>query len=315
MTSSLSMNILIFWLLQLLLIPVLSPFVIGMTRKFKALMQNREGASVFQPYRDLWKLFHKDEVVSRDASWIFLVAPYIIFAVMLVVGAGIPLLTTAFPNMFVSDFLLIVYLLALATFFLALAGVDTGAGFGGFGSSREMFVASLTEGGLLLSFLTLALIAGTTNLFGISAHIAALPFAQATPLILAFMSFVICLLAETKRFPFDNPATHLELTMIHEAMILEYSGKRLALIEWAAWSKYLIFIALGANLFFSLGISTSLTLGALIPSFVVFMLKVLVFCFGIATLESTTAKFRIFRLPDLLFTAFIINIIAVALIL
>lgn len=304
----------IFWILQLLLIPVMAPFVIGMTRKFKALFQNREGASIFQPYRDLWKLFHKDEVVSHDASWIFLVAPYIIFAVMIVIGAGIPLVSSAFPNILTSDFLLIIYLLALATFFLALAGIDTGAGFGGFGSSREMMVASLTEGGLILSLLSLALIAGTSNLFGISARIAALPFLHSTPLLLAFMSFIISLLAETKRFPFDNPATHLELTMIHEAMILEYSGKRLALIEWAAWGKYLIFIALGANLFFPMGISASLSLFSVIPALVIFILKVLAFCFGIAFIESTMAKYRIFRLPDLLFTSFIINIIAIALI-
>lgn len=311
MTTSLFLS----WAVQLLLIPVLSPFMIGMTRKFKALMQGREGASIFQPYRDLWKLFHKDEVLSHDASWVFLSAPYIIFAVMIVVGAGIPLVSTAFPNVLTSDFLLIVYLLALATFFLALAGVDTGGGFGGFGSSREMFVASLTEGGLLLSLLALALIAGTTNLFGIAEAIRTLPFSRATPLLLAFMSFVISMLAETKRFPFDNPATHLELTMIHEAMILEYSGPRLALIEWAAWSKYLIFVALGVNLFFPAGIATSVASSTLVPSIVTFMLKVIVFCFGVALLESTTAKFRIFRLPDLLFTSLIINIIAISLIL
>ncbi len=307
-------SLFIFWAVQLLLIPAAAPFMIGMTRKFKALMQGREGASIFQPYRDLYKLFNKDEVVSRDASWVFLVAPYIIFAVMLVVGASIPLISSAFPNMFTSDFLLVVYLLAVATFFLALAGVDTGGGFGGFGSSREMFVASLTEGGLLLSLLALALIARTTNLFGIAAHIQTLPFSHATPLLLTFMSFVISMLAETKRFPFDNPATHLELTMIHEAMILEYSGKRLGLIEWSAWAKYLIFIALGANLFFPAGLSLTLTLGAIIPSLVAFLLKAILFCFAIALLESTTAKFRIFRLPDLLFTSLIINVIAIALI-
>lgn len=310
-----TLTTIIFWILQVLLVPALSPFMIGITRKFKALLQNREGASVFQPYRDLWKLFHKDEVMSHDASWIFLAAPYIIFAATVVIGASIPLISSAFPNNLTSDFLLVVYLLALSTFFLALAGIDTGAGFGGFGSSREMMVASLTEGGLILSLLVLALVAGTSNLFGISAGIASLPFSRATPLVLAFMSFLISLLAETKRFPFDNPSTHLELTMIHEAMILEYSGKRLALIEWAAWGKYLIFIALGANLFFPAGLGASLTLVTIIPALVVLILKSLVFCLFVAILESTMAKFRIFRLPDLLFTSFIINVIAIAFIL
>ena len=178
-----------------------------------------------------------------------------------------------------------------------------------------MMVASLTEGGLVLSLFTLSFIAGTTNLFGIAAnHSISLPLDHATPMLLAFIGFVICLLAETKRFPFDNPATHLELTMIHEAMILEYSGKRLALIEWAAWAKYLIFIALGANLFFPAGLSSSLSLGAIIPALVVFILKTFLFCLGIALIESTTAKLRIFRLPDLLFSSFVINIIAIALV-
>ena len=302
------------WIIQLLFIPVLSPFFIGLTRKIKARMQNRRGASPFQPYFDLWKLFHKDEVISRDASWIFRFAPYLIFSTTIIIGVSIPLISTALPNTYTGDFLVVVYLIALGTFFLALAGIDIGGAFGGFGSSREMMVAALTEGGLLLALLTPALISGTTNLFAISQAIGALGFSAFPPVMMAFTGFFIALLAETCRYPFDNPATHLELTMIHEAMILEYSGKRLALIEWASANKYLIFIALGSNLFFPWGIAGSTDVAEVSLSLALFIGKGLVFCAAIAIIESSMAKFRIFRLPDLLFTSLIISVIAIGLI-
>ena len=303
----------IIWIFQILMIPALSPLGIGVTRKIKARFQNRAGASVFQPYRDLSKLLQKDEVISSDASWLFRVAPYLIFAVTLVISASIPLLTTALPNFLTGDFLVIVYLIALGTFLLALAGMDTGSAFGGFGSSREMMVAALTEGGLVLSLLTLAVISHSTNLTVIAGTISSLSFPSFTPIILAFIAFAIALLAETARYPFDNPATHLELTMIHEAMILEYSGKRLALIEWAAANKYLLFIALGANLFSPWGMAHSLHLGALFIALIIFLFKALLFCVAIAVIESSMAKYRIFRLPDLLFTSFILGAMAVGL--
>jgi len=302
------------WLIQIALIPALSPFFIGVTRKMKAELQNRRGASPFQPYRDLGKLLRKDEVMSRDASWVFRFTPYLLFSLTVLIGCSIPLISTALTNAYTGDFLVVVYLLALGTFFLALAGMDTGGAFGGFGSSREMMVASLTEGGLILSLLTLALVSHTTNLFAISRTVASLSFYDLPPVILAFVGFFIALLAETGRYPFDNPATHLELTMIHEAMILEYSGKRLALIEWAAANKYLIFIALGSNLFFPWGMADTLGPGAVTASLALFIGKCLLFCAAIALIESTIAKFRIFRLPDLLFTSFIISIIAIGLI-
>ncbi len=299
-------------LTQWLLVPLLSPFCIGLTRKVKAKLQNRQGASCFQPYRDLWKLFHKDEIISNDASFIFRFAPIIIFAVTLLVGGSIPLLSlTGLGRM--SDFLVIVYLLALGTFFLALAGMDTGSAFGGFGSSREMFVAALTEGGLIFSLLTLAFIANSTNLFAMANAAGSISPRTVAPLILAFISFTIALLAETSRYPFDNPATHLELTMIHEAMILEYSGKRLAIMEWAAANKYLIFFALGANLFFPWGLAGTKNLAALLVSLIIFIVKISVFCAGVGVLESSMAKLRIFRLPDLLFTSFILGVLAIGL--
>jgi formate hydrogenlyase subunit 4 len=302
------------WLIQLILIPALSPFFIGVTRKMKAELQSRQGASPFQPYRDLAKLFRKDEVISRDASWVFRFAPYAVYSVTVLVGASVPLVSTALANRFTGDFLMVIYLLALGTFILALAGIDTGGAFGGFGSSRETMVAALTEGGLILSLLTLALVSRTTNLFAIAENVASLSFYDLPPVILAFAGFFVAFLAETGRYPFDNPATHLELTMIHEAMILECSGKRLAMIEWAAANKYLIFIALGANLFFPWGLTDSFAPGEIAASLALFIGKGLLFCTAVALIESTIAKFRIFRLPDLLFTSFIISIIAIGLI-
>lgn len=308
------METILIWILQLILIPLLSPFFIGLTRKIKAKLQNRQGASPLQPYRDLWKLLHKDEVISSNASWVFRSAPYIIFATTIIIGVSIPLISTALLNGFTTDFLVIIYLLALGTFFLALAGMDTGGAFGGFGSSREMLVTALTEGGLLLSLLTLALISKSTNLNVIAQTIALIPIYNFLPILLAFISFAVSLLAETGRYPFDNPATHLELTMIHEAMILEYSGKRLALIEWAAANKYLIFISLGANLFFPWGISSSLELTSLLIALIALMIKVSFFCISIAALESSIAKLRLFKLPNILFTSFVLSIIALGII-
>lgn len=305
---------LIFWIIQIVFVPAVSPLVIGVIKKIKARFQNRKGASILQPYRDLWKLFHKDEVVSRDASWVFRITPFIVFSVTLVVGASIPLAALFFANGYTSDIVVIIYTMAIGTFFLALAGMDVGGAFGGFGSSREMTVSALAEGGFIFSLLTLALVSGTTNVFSIAATIADLRITLLLPLVFAFAGFFIVLLAETARFPFDNPATHLELTMIHEAMILEYSGKRLALMEWASANKLLIFITLASNLFFPWGIAQMVSLSALMLGITALLGKVLVFCFVIAVIESSIAKLRFFRLPDVLIVSFVLSAIAISLI-
>lgn len=308
------MTSILIWTIQLILLPTLSPLVLGIIKKMKAKLQNRTGAGIFQPYKDIWKLFHKDETISADASWLFHAAPYIVFSVTLAVLAGIPTFAAFLSNKFTGDLLSIIYLLAIGTFFLVLAGMDAGSSFGGFGSSREMTIAALAECGLIFSLFTLAVIAKTTNLFSIAMAISSHGSSFFLPIFIAFIGFFIVLLAETARFPFDNPATHLELTMIHEAMILEYSGKKLALMEWAAANKLLIFIALGSSLFFPWGIATSPNAGVLLFGLGVFLVKVLVFCVAIAVLESSIAKFRFFRLPDLLLTSFILSIIAIDLI-
>ncbi len=301
------------WILQIIMIPMLSPLGVGFIKKLKAKFQNRRGAGVFQPYRDLWKLFNKDEVISRDASWIFRRAPYIVFATTIVVGATVPLFAAFIGERLRSDMLVMVYTLAVGTFFLALAGMDTGSAFGGFGSSREMTIAALAEGGLVFALLTVALKSGTTDLFGIASGVFRALDYSFLPVIMAFSGFFVVLLAETARFPFDNPATHLELTMIHEAMILEYSGKRLALMEWASANKLLIFASLGANLFFPLGIAREATPTALAVGIITLIAKTGLIYMVIAVLESSIAKYRFFRLPDLLMLSFILGGVAIAL--
>lgn len=308
------MHPVILWAIQLLFIPAFSPLMIGVVRKIKARFQNRVGASVMQPYYDLAKFFRKDEVISKDASWIFRYAPFVVFASTVVVAASIPFFSLAVANSALSDLVVVVYILALGTFFLALAGLDTGGGFGGFGASREMTVSALAEGGLIFSIFALAFSSGSTNLFSIAHAVSTLPLISFAPIGIACVAFIIAFLAETNRFPFDNPATHLELTMIHEAMILEYSGKRLALMEWASFNKFLIFIALGTSLFFPWGVSSQASVAAVALALGLFAVKAFFFGLFVAILESSIAKLRFFRLPDLLFTSFIMSIIALSLV-
>jgi formate hydrogenlyase subunit 4 len=294
---------------QLVLVLLISPVCVGIIRKIKAVMQNRRGASIFQPYRNLNKLFSKDEVISHDASWIFLVAPYVVFASTLVLATSIPFV--GIPGFApAGDLVLFMYVVALGAFFLSLSGIDPATAFGGAGSSRETTLAAIAEGGLLFTLLVPALIAGSTDISVIADAIGSAPLAQYVPLLLAFVGFFIVLLSENARYPFDNPATHLELTMVHEAMILEYSGKRLALMEWAAANKLFIFLVLGANLFFPSLPASAGTILSIGGAILLTLVKVCILMIAIAVLESSIAKLRYFRLPDLLFTAFVMGVIA-----
>ena len=290
-------------------IPALAPLVLGIIRKAKARMQNRIGASVLQPYRDLAKLFRKDEVISEDASWIFRAAPYMVFGTTLALSWGIPFVKASAAYAPMGDLLLFVYMLASGTFFLALAGMDTGGGFGGFGASREMMIAALAEGGLVLSLVAVAFLSGTPELALMPGILAHADSASLLPLALAGVAFFIALLAENARYPVDNPATHLELTMVHEAMILEYSGPRLALMEWAAATKLLICILVFVSIFMPWGVPDTLAMGLLVV-----LTKIGLVALVIAFIESTMAKFRIFRVPDLLFTSFVLGAIAILLV-
>src|SRR5574337_216431 len=253
-----------------------SPFLVGLIRKVKARLQLRRGASVFQPYADLAKLFQKQPVISTTASWVFIATPYIVFASTLSAGLLVPTFISQNPMNFAGNIIALVYLLALGTFFLILAGLDAGSTFGGMGSSREAIVASLTEPAMILSIFAIALTNGSTNLSTIVHKTALLDgiVTDPSPQLMALASLFIVALAETGRVPIDNPATHLELTMIHEAMILEYSGRYLALLEWAASLKLAVFLSLIANVFAPWGIATTMTPAAMAIGLLVYLAKI-----------------------------------------
>jgi formate hydrogenlyase subunit 4 len=296
---------------QTIVLLAVSPFIVGLIRKVKARLQVRRGASVFQPYADLAKLFRKQPVVSTTTSWIFTATPYIVFASTLAAGLLVPVFVSRTPLNFAGNIIALVYLLALGTFFLMLAGLDAGSAFGGMGSSREAIVASLTEPAMILSIFAIALTAGSTNLSTIVHKTALLEgiVTDPSPHLMALAALFIVAIAETGRVPVDNPATHLELTMIHEAMILEYSGRYLALIEWAAGLKLVVFLTLIANVFAPWGIATSLEPAALGVGLATYLAKVSVLAVLIGVLESMFAKLRLFRVTDLLGVAFILALL------
>jgi formate hydrogenlyase subunit 4 len=269
---------------------LLAPGLVGLIRWMKARLQSRRGAPPWQPYRELRKLFQKEVVVSRNASWLFRAAPFVVFSAAVATAALVPVLVA--PSAFDTwgDLVVLVYLLLLGTFVLALAGLDPGSAFGGMGASREVTVAALAEPTVGLAVFALALGAGSTNLGRIVQATLADPATAVSPgHLLAFAALFIVTLAETGRLPVDNPATHLELTMIHEAMVLEYSGRYLALVEWAAAVKLLVFFALLGNLFVPWGVADTLSPGALLVALGSFALKLLVLATAVAVLETRVA--------------------------
>jgi formate hydrogenlyase subunit 4 len=299
-------------IIQLVMLLALSPFIIGLIRKVKARLQCRKGAGVLQPYADLAKLFHKQPVISSTTSWIFTATPYIVFASTLAAGLLVPIFVSQNPFNFAGNVIALVYLLALGTFFLILAGLDAGSTFGGMGSSREAIVATLAEPAMMLSIFAIALTAGSTNLSTI-VHKTALMEGIITappPHLMALVAFFVVVLAETGRVPVDNPATHLELTMIHEAMLLEYSGRYLALLEWAAGIKLVVFLSVIANVFAPWGIATSVTPASVAIGMIVYVVKVSALAVLIGMIESMFAKLRLFRVPELLGAAFILSLLA-----
>jgi formate hydrogenlyase subunit 4 len=296
---------------QIMVLLGISPFLVGIIRKVKARLQCRRGAGVFQPYADIAKLFRKQPVVSSTTSWIFTATPYILFASTLSAGLLVPTFTSLTPMNFTGGVIALVYLLALGTFFLILAGLDAGSAFGGMGSSREALVASLTEPAMILSIFAVALTVGSTNL-GTIVHKTALLEGVVTdpaPHLMALAALCIVAIAETGRVPVDNPATHLELTMIHEAMVLEYSGRYLALIEWAAAMKLVVFLSLIATLFAPWGIATTVAPAAIGIGLVAYILKIAGLAVLIGVLESMIAKLRLFRVTELLGAAFILALL------
>jgi formate hydrogenlyase subunit 4 len=268
----------------------------------------RRGPSPFQPYRDLLRLFRKEVVLADNASWLFRAAPYLIFAATWVAAALVPTFASGLPFSWAADFIAIVALLGSARFFLALAGMDTGAGFGGLGSSREMMIASIAEPAMMMIVFSIALLVGSTQLSVIAATLLATDMGLRVTLALALVALVMVGLAENTRIPIDNPATHLELTMVHEAMVLEYSGRHLALIELAASLKLLLYLSLIACLFLPWGIApadggAATQLPAYAIGIAAYGAKLAFGCGLLALFETSVAKMRVFRVPAFLTAA------------
>ena len=294
---------------QMILVLALAPALTGLTRRMKARLQRRAGPPVLQPYRDLRRLFGKEVVLAEDGSWLFRVAPYLIFAATWVAAALVPTFQTGLLFSWTGDLIAIVALLGAARFVQATAALDTGTSFGGIGASREVMIASLAEPAMIMVVFTVALVAGSTQLSTIAAFMVGTESLRVS-LAMALVALIIVAVAENARIPVDNPATHLELTMVHEAMVLEYSGRHLAMIEWAASLKLLLYVSVIACIFFPFGLVTesggavayAISLGA-------YLLKLVVACLLLATLETVIAKMRVFRVPNLLGIALMLGLL------
>ncbi len=288
---------------------LLAPLLMGWINQWRAWLQNRSGPGLMQPYRMLHKLFNKESVVAATASPLFRFAPYAIFGCMLLASAIIPTLSTDLPLSLAADAIALVGLFALARVFIALAAMDIGTAFGTLGARREMLVGFLAEPALLSVLFTASLIGQSTALTTIVENLAHREFAIYPSLAFAGIAFTLVSFAENARVPVDNPATHLELTMIHEALILEYSGRHLALIEWAAALKLFAYSGIGLALFFPWGIAEARAPMAMLYALPVLMFKLAIGGFLLALIETLAAKMRIFRVPEFLATAFLLAVI------
>jgi formate hydrogenlyase subunit 4 len=298
-------------LLQLAVALVLAPLLLGWVNQCRAWLQNRSAPSLLLPYRTIRKLFHKDAVVAENASAVFRITPYVVFSAMTLAAAIVPSLATDLPFARAADAIALVGLFALARVFIALAAMDLGTAFGSLGARREMFVGFLAEPALLMVLFTASLISGATLLPTIVDTLAHREFAIYPSLAFAGVAFTMVSLAENARIPVDNPATHLELTMIHEAMILEYSARHLALIEWASALKLFNYSCIGLALFLPFGIAEAgAGWQALLAATGILVAKLAVGGFALALIETLSAKMRIFRAPEFLGTAFLLAVLA-----
>ena len=297
--------------MQMLIVLLLSPLLTGFVRKVKARLLRRQGPPLLQPYRDLIRLMRKDVVLAESASWLFRVIPYIIFAGTWVAAALVPTFGSGLLFSWSADLIAIIALLGSARFFQALAGLDVGTSFGGIGSSREVMIASLAEPAMLMIMFTLALIAGSTQLSTMATYMSSGVEGLRVSLGLALLALIIVALAENARIPVDNPATHLELTMVHEAMVLEYSGRHLALIDLSSELKLLLYVSVIGCLFMPWGISgaeanpPTIALGL-----AAYMGKLAVGGFLLALFETAIAKMRVFRVPAFLGAALMLGLLA-----
>ena len=286
-----------------------APLLAGWVKRVKCHMQNRAAPALWQPYRDLAKLFRKDMVLAENASWLFRATPYIVFGAMSLAAAAVPLVAVDLPTGAIADVIVLVGFFALARFFTALAGMDIGTAFGGMGSSREMTIAALAEPAMLMAVFTLSMTAGSTNLSSAIHYVLEAGLVLRPSFLFALLALAMVAVAETGRVPVDNPATHLELTMIHEAMILEYSGRHLALIEWAAQIKLMIYAVLIANIFWPWGIAQEFTSEALGIGVVAIATKLTALAVVLVVWETVLAKMRIFRVPQFLGFAFLLSLL------
>ena len=295
---------------QMALVLAFAPLLTGFVRKVKARLLRRKGPPLVQPYRDLLRLLRKDAVVAEGASWLFRAAPYIVFAATWVAAALVPTFAAGLVFSWSADLIAIIALLGTARFFLALAGMDVGTAFGGIGSSREMMISSFAEPAMMLTMFALALVAGSTQLSTVSAVLATPEVGLRVSLAMALVALVIVALAENARIPVDNPATHLELTMVHEAMVLEYSGRHLAMIELAAMLKLLLYLSLIACVFVPWGIAPAgAGIGAFVAGAGLWLAKLAAGGFLLAVFETSIAKMRVFRVPDFLGVALMLGLL------
>ena len=297
-------------LLQFALVLAVAPLVTGLTRKARGRLLGRKGPPVIQPYRDLAKLLRKEAVMADNASWLYRVAPYLIFALLWLAAALVPTAIAHQPLSPAADLIALVGLLASARFLLALAGMDVGTSFGGIGSSREMMIASLAEPAMLMVIFTVAMFVHTTSIPSIVDFVLDRPVGLRVSFALAVISLIMVAIAETGRIPIDNPSTHLELTMVHEAMIIEYSGRHLALIEAAGMLQLLFYLSLIVAVFAPWGlVRGELGLVALALAGVVWLGKIAVGTLGLAVFEVSIAKMRVFRVAEVLGGALLLGLL------
>jgi len=296
---------------EMLVVLMLAPLLAGYVRKVKARLVGRQGPPLVQPYRDILRLLRKEVVLAHSASWLFRAAPYLVFAATWVAAALVPTFATGLLFNYAADMIAIVALLGTARFMLALAGLDVGTSFGGIGSSRELMIASLAEPAMVMVVFTLSLLAGSTQLSSIAAFMQGPGVGLRVSLAMALVALVMVAIAENARIPIDNPATHLELTMVHEAMILEYSGRHLALIEVASCVKLLLYVSIIGCVFAPWGIAVSgQGFGAYLAGLAAYIGKLAAAGFILALFETAIAKMRVFRYSDFLGAAFMLGMLA-----
>jgi formate hydrogenlyase subunit 4 len=296
--------------IQMLVVLALAPGLTGFVRKIKARLTRRRGASILQPYRDILRLMRKEVVLAENASWLFRASPYMIFAMTWVAAALVPTFAIGLQFSWTADLIAIVAMLGSARFFLALAGMDVGTSFGGIGASREMMIGAFAEPAMLLTVFAVALVAGSTQLSNVVAFMASDQVGIRVSLGMALVALIIVALAENARIPVDNPSTHLELTMVHEAMVLEYSGRHLAMIELAGAMKLLLYIALIGCIFTPWGIAPAgAGLTGLLAGGLFFVAKLAAGGAFLAIFETSIAKMRVFRVPDFLGAALMLGLL------